>query len=165
MKLSPACRDKINGRLIHSRRHGANSAALPTCRTIRYGDGDNCAVLAHRFLTTHRKTTGAAGCTYLERKASCALSESSKHISDAAALVLEAQGVIAMRLVKIAAGGPAADAECHLMVAEKFAAYAAAHGVAAAALASGKSFPDAAALALVPVRREVRANHRRLSRG
>jgi hypothetical protein len=84
---------------------------------------------------------------------------------EAASLALEAQGVIAMRLVKIAAGGPAADAECQLMVAEKFAACAAAHGAATAALASGRSFQDAAALALVPVRREVRANHRRLSRG
>jgi hypothetical protein len=83
---------------------------------------------------------------------------------DAAALALEAQGVVAMRLVKIAAGGPAADAECQLMVAEKFAAYAAAHGVATAALASGKSLPDAAALAMAPVRREVHANHLRLSR-
>jgi hypothetical protein len=84
---------------------------------------------------------------------------------DAAALAVEAQGVIAMRLLKIAAGGPDADAECQLMVAEKFAAYAAAHGVAAAALANGRSLHDAAALALAPVRRKVHANHLRLSRG
>jgi len=84
---------------------------------------------------------------------------------DAAALAFEAQGVIAMRLVKIAAGGPAADAECELMVAEKFAAYAAAHGAAFSALANGKSLQDAAALAMAPVRREVHANHLRLARG
>ena len=84
---------------------------------------------------------------------------------DAAALGLEAQGVIAMRLLKIAAGGPAADAECQLMVAEKFAAAVAAQAAVANALARGRSIHDAAALALVPMRRRVRANHRRLMRG
>ena len=84
---------------------------------------------------------------------------------EAAALGLEAQGVIAMRLLKIAAGGSAADAECQLMVAEKFAVAAAAQAAAASALARGRSIHAAAALALVPVRRRVRANHRRLTRG
>ena len=84
---------------------------------------------------------------------------------EAAALWLEAQSVIAMRLVKIAAGGPAADAEWKLMVAEKFAAVAAAHDAASTALAGGESLQAATALALAPVRRSVRANHQRLSRG
>ena len=84
---------------------------------------------------------------------------------DAAALGFEAQGVIAMRLMRIAAGGAAADAECRLMVAEKFAAVAAAQDAASAALFSGKSLQAATALALVPMRRRVRANHRRLSEG
>ena len=84
---------------------------------------------------------------------------------DAAALGFEAQGVIAMRLIKIAAGGPAAAAECDLMVAEKFAAIAAAHDAASAALLGGKSLQVATTLALAPVRRRVRANHRRLSQG
>ena len=84
---------------------------------------------------------------------------------DAAALGFEAQGVIAMRLMRIAAGGAAADAECRLMVAEKFAAITAAHDAASAALFSGKSLQAATALALVPMRRRVRANHRRLSEG
>jgi hypothetical protein len=84
---------------------------------------------------------------------------------DAAALGFEAQSVIAMRLLKIAAGGPAADAECELMVAEKFATLTAAHTAATAALASGKSLQAATALALAPVRRRVHANHQRLSRG
>lgn len=83
---------------------------------------------------------------------------------DAAAMGLEAQGVIAMRLLKIAAGGPGADTECQLMVAEKFAAAAAAQIAAADALAGGKSIHAAAALALVPVRHRVRANHARLIR-
>jgi hypothetical protein len=84
---------------------------------------------------------------------------------DAAALGFEAQSVIAMRLMKIAAGGAAADAECELMVAEKFAAMSAAHDAASAALLRGQSLHTATALALVPVRRRVRANHRRLSEG
>jgi len=84
---------------------------------------------------------------------------------DATALGFEAQSVISMRLMKIAAGGAAADAECQIMVAEKFAAVAAAHDAAHTALASGKSLQAATALALAPVRRQVRANHDRLSQG
>ncbi len=84
---------------------------------------------------------------------------------DAATLGFEAQSVIAMRLLKIAAGGPAADAECELMVAEKFAAAASAQDAATAALADGESFHTAAARALAPVRRRVHANHVRLTDG
>jgi hypothetical protein len=84
---------------------------------------------------------------------------------DAATLGFEAQGVIAMRLMKIAAGGPAADAECELMFAEKFAAVAAAQTTVATALAGGSSLQDAVGMALAPIRREVRANHVRLSQG
>jgi len=84
---------------------------------------------------------------------------------DAATMAVESQSVIAMRLLKIAAGGAAADAECEMMVAEKFAAAAAAHSAATTALFSGKSLPEAAARALAPVRLRVRANHERLSRG
>jgi hypothetical protein len=50
-------------------------------------------------------------------------------------------------------------------VAEKFAAVAAAHDAASTALAGGESLQAATALALAPVRRSVRANHQRLSRG
>jgi len=84
---------------------------------------------------------------------------------EAATLGLEAQGVIAMRLAKIAAGGPAADAECRRMVQEKFAAADAARAAAFGALAEGRSMEAAARLALAPLQRRVRANHRRLSRG
>jgi hypothetical protein len=84
---------------------------------------------------------------------------------DAAALGIEAQGVIAMRLLKIAAGGAAADAECQLMVAEKFAAITDGQGAAAAALVRGQGFQVATALAMAPMRRRVRANHQRLSEG
>ena len=85
-------------------------------------------------------------------------------ITVGAALALEAQGVIAMRLMKIAEGGPEADAECERMVTEKFAAASASLTAAANALASGKSFEAATKLALAPIQRRVRANHRRLSR-
>jgi hypothetical protein len=79
-------------------------------------------------------------------------------------LGLEARRVIALRLARIAAGGAAAEAECARMVSEKFAAAAAARRAAAAALAKGQWIDTAAMLALVPVRRTVRANHRRLVR-
>ena len=88
-----------------------------------------------------------------------------KDLTNAVAFGLEAQGVIAMRLLKIAAGGPAANVEWRLMVTEKFAVAAAAHAAAARALAAGKNILDAAALGLAPVRRRVRANHQRLTRG
>ena len=81
---------------------------------------------------------------------------------DALELGLEAQRVIELRLAKIAAGGAAATAESRRMVSEKFAAAIAARKVAAAALAKGKGIDTAASLALGPVRRAVRANHRRL---
>jgi hypothetical protein len=86
-------------------------------------------------------------------------------IAVGALFALEAQGVIAMRLMKIAEGGPEADAECQRMVTEKFAAASASLAAATKALATGKSFEAAAKLALAPIRRSVRANHRRLSRG
>jgi hypothetical protein len=84
---------------------------------------------------------------------------------DAAEFGFEAQSVIALRLMKIAAGGPSGAAEYARMVSEKFVAAAAAHSAGAIALASGKSFEAATTLALAPVRSHVRANHRRLSRG
>jgi hypothetical protein len=79
-------------------------------------------------------------------------------------LGLDAQRVIAMRLARISAGGSAADVECRRMVSEKVAAANAARTAASAALAGGKGIEAAATAALVPVKRPVRANHRRLSR-
>jgi hypothetical protein len=76
----------------------------------------------------------------------------------------DAQQVIAMRLVRISAGGAAADAECRRMVSEKVSAGVAARAAAAAALVGGKGAEMAARAALAPVKRAVRANHRRLSR-
>jgi hypothetical protein len=84
--------------------------------------------------------------------------------TDAWQLGFDAQRVIAMRLARISGGGAAADAECRRMVSEKIAAAAAAQAAAAAALAAGKGIETAATVALAPVKRAVRANHRRLSR-
>jgi hypothetical protein len=84
--------------------------------------------------------------------------------TDAWSVGLEAQRVMAMRVARISGGGAKADAECRRMVSEKFAATAAAQAAGAAALAAGKGIDTAAALALVPVMRTVRANYRRLSR-
>jgi hypothetical protein len=84
--------------------------------------------------------------------------------TDAWSIGVEAQRVIALRVARISHGGAKADAECRRMVSEKFAAAAAARDAGAAALAAGKGIDTAAALALAPIMRSVRANHRRLSR-
>jgi hypothetical protein len=76
--------------------------------------------------------------------------------TDLALAGFEAQRVIALRLMKLAAGGPAADQEARRMVTEKIAASA----EAAATLATGGS-PQAV---LHRYRTIMRANQRRLSR-
>jgi hypothetical protein len=81
---------------------------------------------------------------------------------DAAVFVLETQGVIAMRLMKIASGGPGGAAECRRMFFEKVDAASSAHNAACLALAGGKSLEAAAQLAIAPVKRRVRANYVRL---
>lgn len=75
---------------------------------------------------------------------------------DALQLHVEAQHVIGLRLMKLAQGGPAAQAEARRMVAEKTAAMA----EAAFTLASGGS----AKKVVRRYRTHVRANQRRLAR-
>jgi hypothetical protein len=84
---------------------------------------------------------------------------------DAVAFGLETQGVIAMRLMKIALGGPGGAAECRRMFFEKIDAASSAHTAAFLALAGGKSVEVATQLAMAPVKRRVRANYARLLRG
>jgi hypothetical protein len=79
-------------------------------------------------------------------------------------LGLDVQHVIALRMMRISAGGAAAHAECRRMVTEKVAAGAAAQAAAFAALVSGEGLEAATAQAMVPIRRKVRANRRRLER-
>ena len=82
---------------------------------------------------------------------------------DAWTLSLEASSVIGLRTLKIAAGGPAADAEARKMVSEKVDA---ALALQMTAMTGGLGFtaPSAAAKTLTHYRRKVRANRRRLSK-
>jgi hypothetical protein len=75
----------------------------------------------------------------------------------------EVQGVISMRLARLAQGGPQAAAEADRMIAEKIDAFADAEVALLNALAHGEGFFVAAERAYAPVRRRVRANNRRLS--
>ena len=82
---------------------------------------------------------------------------------DAARLGVEAQGVIALRLMRLAAGGPTAQVEAQRMVGEKTAAFFEAQLAFATALAQGKGH-TCHSKALGCYRRRVRANRRRLAR-
>lgn len=83
---------------------------------------------------------------------------------DAWALAFEASSVIGLRVLKIAAGGPSADAETRRMVSEKLET-----GVALQMKAFqgrlGLTAPSVAAKTLLHVRRKVRANRKRLAKG
>jgi hypothetical protein len=86
-----------------------------------------------------------------------------KFWTDACQVGLDAQQVIAMRLVRISAGGAVAEAECGRMMSEKVSAAIDAQAASAAALIAGKGLGGAATAALAPVIQTVQANHRRLS--
>ena len=76
-------------------------------------------------------------------------------------LGVEAASVIALRSLKVAQGGKAAEAEIRLMVDEKIAA-SQELGLQATTGGLGLSAPGAAAKTLAHYRRKVRANRRRL---
>jgi len=80
------------------------------------------------------------------------------------ALGVEAQTVIALRLLRLAAGSARGQSEARLMVAEKMTALAEAQSAAAASLLTNGKHHVAAGKALNAVRKRVRANKRRLSR-
>jgi hypothetical protein len=73
----------------------------------------------------------------------------------------EAQGVVALRMMKFAAGGPAAAAEAQLMVSEKLRAAAETQTQVMTSLLTGRGHL-APARAVAGYRRKVRANRRRL---
>ena len=75
----------------------------------------------------------------------------------------EVQNVVTMRLLLLAQGGPQAAEEAQVMVAEKFAALAAAEIAAAEALLAGKGLMIAAERAYAPVCRRVYDNGDRLA--
>jgi hypothetical protein len=78
---------------------------------------------------------------------------------------LEVQSVVAMRLMKFAAGGAAGTAESAKMVQEKAEASIAALTAGALAVAKGRSVEAATKAAMEPVEKRVRANRKRLSGG
>ncbi len=78
-------------------------------------------------------------------------------------LALEAQQVVAMRLARIAMGGPVAAREIQRMIAEKPVAAMKAHVAAGGALARGSKNHVVARKALRVYAGGVRANRRRLS--
>ena len=82
---------------------------------------------------------------------------------DSLRLSAEAQGVIALRMMTLASGGPAAAAEAELMVAEKLRAAAETQAQVFTSVLTGSGHL-APARAVAAYRRKVRANRRRLAR-
>ena len=83
---------------------------------------------------------------------------------DAARLGVEAQCVIALRMMRLAEGGALAAREAQRMVSEKMIAGAQAQIAAAMTLATGGTAHAARRAASKPYRRAVGANRRRLTR-
>ena len=81
---------------------------------------------------------------------------------EAARFASDSQRVVAMRMMRLASGGPLAATEATQMISEKVAAFSEAQGAILATLATGGSFQSAANKAYAPYRRTVRANRRRL---
>jgi hypothetical protein len=81
---------------------------------------------------------------------------------DVSLLAAEAQAVVALRMMRIASGGPRAAAETHRMVSEKFAALSAAKAAATSALVRGSGPTKVMRSALAPVKRHVRNNRNHL---
>jgi hypothetical protein len=79
-------------------------------------------------------------------------------------LGVEAQSVIALRMMRLAAGGAAASTEANRMIAEKVAAGIETQAVVASGLVSGHRDTVVAGKVLRGVKKRVRANKRRLSR-
>ncbi|ADG09551.1 hypothetical protein B7G68_05375 [Caulobacter segnis] len=82
---------------------------------------------------------------------------------DSWALGMEASAVIGLRMMKLAAGGAAAQAEAQLMVSEKVATSVTLPMLAATGQL-GATGPAIASGSLAHLRRKVRANRRRLSK-
>jgi hypothetical protein len=83
---------------------------------------------------------------------------------EAASFAAEAQRVIALRMMRLAAGGAVAASEAQRMLLEKAVASTQAQFAACMTLAAGRRMEAAAHAAGKPYRKAVRANHRRLTR-
>ena len=79
-------------------------------------------------------------------------------------LGVEAQTVMALRMIRLAAGGAQAQSEVQRMVMEKIAAMAEAHTVATSAILDGHKDHVVVSKTLGAFKKRVRANKRRLSR-
>jgi hypothetical protein len=79
-------------------------------------------------------------------------------------LGLDAQSVIALRMMRLASGGAKTKAEMSRMMIEKASAVAEAQVAATAAVMAGRKDHVVAGKALNVVRKRVKANKRRLSR-
>ena len=79
-------------------------------------------------------------------------------------LGIEAQSVIALRMMRLAAGGARGRAEASRMVAEKVGALAEAQTAVAAAILTGRRQKVVAGKVLNTYKKRVRANRRRLTR-
>jgi hypothetical protein len=84
--------------------------------------------------------------------------------SQAALLGLEAQGVIALRLMRIAGGGARGQAEAQHMVTEKLSAFLEAQAAAIAGTIEGGASHHIGKKVLAVYERRVRGNRRRLTR-
>jgi hypothetical protein len=81
----------------------------------------------------------------------------------ASRLTWDAQGVIGLRLMKLAGGGPAAASEASSMIIEKVAAFSEAQAAALASVLGGRNGAHAMMSVLNVYEKNVRANRRRLS--
>ncbi|MGA2895811.1 MAG: hypothetical protein ABSE22_23360 [Xanthobacteraceae bacterium] len=84
--------------------------------------------------------------------------------SQAARLGMEAQSVIALRLMRLASGGARGQAEAQRMMTEKLAALAEAQAAAVAGAIEGRGSRRTGKKVLGVYEKRVRANRRRLSR-
>jgi hypothetical protein len=81
---------------------------------------------------------------------------------DAAHFGADVQRVMALRIMRLASGGPDAATEAQQMISEKVSAFGEAQMAIFTTLMAGQSLEAAAARAYAPYRRCVRANSRRL---
>lgn len=81
---------------------------------------------------------------------------------EAARFGADVQRVMALRMIRLASGGPHAASEARQMIAEKISALGEAQLAIVTALISGDGLDAMAARAYAPYRRRVRANRRRL---
>src|SRR5258708_19143367 len=81
-----------------------------------------------------------------------------RNLIDAGLFAAEVQGVIALRLIRLASGGSETSAEIRRMVTEKFTALSAGHATATSAFLGGNNPVQIMNSALLPIKPPVRKN-------